>query len=191
LDYFIHLFSQQEQDGIRNRIRRVVQRGSSYPPPLLANSHQHPEVLPLAQPVSQPSDTIERQTVLVRHFTQIILPRLGSNRPIHQQKIAHIPIPSAESRVPAACGLPSGEDGLGREKRNRRPGAGQRAKPATRGRLFPLWERKGKAPVFPLNKQRRRSASLNREAENYGTLARRNARGPAGQFKNAAPLGAR
>ncbi len=45
--------------------------------------------------------------------------------------------------------LPSGEDGLGREKRNRRPGTGQRATPATRGRLFPLWERKGKALGVP------------------------------------------
>jgi hypothetical protein len=35
------------------------------------------------------------------------------------------------------------------QKRNRCPGAGQRAEPATRGRLLPLWERKGKALDVP------------------------------------------
>jgi hypothetical protein len=38
---------------------------------------------------------------------------------------------------------------MGREKRNRRPGAGQRAMPATRGRLVPLWEREGETLGVP------------------------------------------
>ena len=67
---------------------------------------------------------------------------------------------------------------MGREKRNRCPGAGQRAKPATRGRLFPLWERKGKALVFPPNK---RTDAISLPTPRRGTktapLQRRNADG--------------
>jgi hypothetical protein len=39
-----------------------------HPPPLLTNPHQHPEVLTLAQPVSQPPDTGEGQAILIRQL---------------------------------------------------------------------------------------------------------------------------
>jgi hypothetical protein len=72
------------------------------------------------------------------------------------------------------CGLPFGENGMGREKRNRCPGAGQRAKPATRGRLFPLWERKGKARGCSRSSKKQRRSDAQRDALwiiKNGTLA--------------------
>lgn len=86
--------------------------------------------------------------------------------------------PSAASRVPAAMRPAFRRGWVGEEKRNRRAGAGQWAKPATRGRLFPLWERKGKALVFPPNK---RTDAIGLPTPRRGTktapLQRRNADG--------------
>ena len=69
----------------------------------------------------------------------------------------------------------------GEGKRNRCPGAGQRAKPATRGQLFCFGKREGKAlgvPTIPRNK----GVSLPPAATRHknGTLARRDADGRCG-----------
>jgi hypothetical protein len=96
-------------------------------------------------------------------------PLRASNRP---DSPPHTPDTSTANRSfpnplggkPRACGLPSGEDGLGREKRNRRPGAGQRAKPATRGRRLRFGNERVKPLVFPPNQKWKRSASLCRDA---------------------------
>lgn len=118
----------------------------------------------------------------------------------------------------------------GEGKPNRRPGAGQRATPATRGRLFCFGKREGKAlgvpakqtngggqpPLSRIAAQKRhprmarrrrmpcwrtpnghRCCAISaappcpRRRETGGRLARREARVPAGQNKNAAPSGAR
>jgi hypothetical protein len=52
----------------------------------------------------------------------------------------------------------------GEGKPNRCPGAGQRAKPATRGPLFCFGKREGKALGVPTNREWRRSASRSRNA---------------------------
>ena len=59
--------------------------------------------------------------------------------------------------------------GGGGKTANRCPGAGQRAQPATRGRLFAVWERGGKAPGVP---PARIAAAIRTD---NGTLARRDA----------------
>ncbi len=102
-------------------------------------------------------------------------------------------------------GLPSGEDGRGRENPNRCPGAGQRAKPATRRHLLGFREREGKALGVPASriapairtKKRRPCTARSRRTPcarakwASGRPAMREARAPAGQHKNTAPAGAR
>ena len=95
----------------------------------------------------------------------------------------------------------------GEGKLNRCPGAGQRAKPATRGQLFCFGKREGKALGVPAS-QRTEAISLPPPQRGTTTAplrgatppdgvraqlcasahrARREARVPAGQLKNAAP----
>jgi hypothetical protein len=98
--------------------------------------------------------------------------------------------------------------GWGREKRNRRPGAGQRAKPATRVRRLGFGNERAKPKVFPLNKlmeaislphprsgkQRHpcngatQTDALRAGLWASGRPARREARVPAGQCKKSRAL---
>ncbi len=60
------------------------------------------------------------------------------------------------------CGLPSGEDGLGREKRNRRPwrGPADAQRPPHGGDYSALGNERARPLAFPRGQERKRSASL-------------------------------
>ncbi len=74
----------------------------------------------------------------------------------------------------------------GEGKLNRRPGAGQRAKPATRGRLFCFGNERAKPLAYPLNQRNGavRLPQLQRVTSN-GPLARRDACGRCGGKQSA------
>jgi hypothetical protein len=107
------------------------------------------EILVFAKPVGQPPDAIERQAILVRQLAKIVIPALRSASPIHQQQVAHIPIPSAASRVPAAMRPDFRRGWVGEGKAESSPWRGPAGKARHTGATIALWERKGKALGVP------------------------------------------
>ena len=78
----------------------------------------------------------------------------------------------------ATCGSAFRRGWEGEGKLNRRPGAGQRAKPATRGRLFCFGKREGKALGVPAHKETGPvRLPQPQRGTSKGTLARRDADG--------------
>jgi hypothetical protein len=79
----------------------------------------------------------------------MIIPALGPASPIHQQQIAHIPIPSAASRVPAAKRPAFRRGWVGEEKAESFPWRGPAGKARHTGATIALWEREGDALGVP------------------------------------------
>ena len=138
------------------------------PPVLLANQDKRSEILALAKPVGNRADTGQRQAVVVRHLTQIIVAALRPASAIEQKQIGHfLTLPSAESRT--ACGMrPAfrrGWEGEGKPKSMPWRGPAGAQATATRGRLFRFGEREGKAlgvpaepTIAPVRRSPRRAA---------------------------------
>jgi hypothetical protein len=115
---------------------------------LLANQDKRPKILTLAKPVCDAPHTGQRQAILMRHLTQIIVAALRATSTILQKQIGHIPtLPSAESRT--VCDMrPAfrrGWVGEGKPKSMPWRGPAGAQATATRGRLFRFREREGKA----------------------------------------------
>lgn len=101
----------------------------------------------------------------MRHLTQIIVAAFCPASPILQKQIGHFPNTSfrLKAALPAACGLPSGEDGRGRESRiDALARASGRAATATRGRLFCFGDERAKPLAFPRRSATEATASLSR-----------------------------
>jgi hypothetical protein len=141
-------------------------------PMLFAYPQKRPEIFALAKPVGNPAHTGQRQAIVMRHLTQIIVAALGPASAILQKQIGHFPtLPSAESRT--ACGMrPAfrrGWEGEGKPKSMPWRGPAVAQATATRRCRFRFWEREGKALGVPAQTKKQRRSGAHREAQRITT----------------------